>query len=220
LFDSSEIAGVAARIFDRSNSEMTLSTGVVYHSGGVARRLGFDRPASAATRKMPKYFGPDLLAGFYRKSTLDCLGGLSEAFRGQLAGVDLALSLRFAERRCVVEPNCIIKADRTDLPDGERLGGGCEAERLFWRWASHVGWFRAGAGHTAVVLGECLQSIYRPTTLMRLCGRAWETLRVPFCNRAVIESSFEDVPQEPLVVRPHYLRSLEPVAPMEISKAS
>jgi hypothetical protein len=220
LFDHSEIASVAARVFDRSNPEKTLSTGVGYQPGGVAWRMGYDCPSSATNEKLPKYFGPDLLAGFYRKSTLECLGGLCTAFRGQLAGVDLALSLRFAGRNCIVEPNCLIKADRTDLPDGERLGSGCEAERLFWRWAWHAGWFRAGAGHTALLFSECLQSIYRPATLMRLAGRAWETLRVPFRSRAIIEPAFEDIPQEPLVVRPHYLRSLEPAAPMEISKAS
>ena len=130
-------------------------TNALDRRGLSSRRSGMAIGLSSIARRfashLPAYFGPDLIAGFYRKSALEAVGGLCPEFPGHLAGVDLALALHFADQQCVIEPNCRIVADRPDLPEGERLGGGCQAERLFWRWARRMGWFRAGVGHAALI---------------------------------------------------------------------
>jgi hypothetical protein len=218
-FDRSDVSAVSPWIIDRSNIEQTLSTGVGYRPGGAAWRVGYQKSIEAPL-SLPKYFGPDLLAGFYRKSALEAVGGLCPQFPGHLAGVDLALALHFAEGQCVVESNCRILADKDDLLEGERLGGGYRAERLFWRWAGRMGWFRAGMGHTGLVLNECFESIVRPTNLLRLCGRAWGTFSVPFAGRDEPEQVRIENSQDSVIACPHFRQSNTPVRPREISKAS
>jgi hypothetical protein len=219
-FVRAEVAAVAPRVIDRGNQAQTLSTGVGYRPGGAAWRLGFRQSIDTALPHMPDYFGPDLLAGFYRKSAWEAVGGLCPEITGHLAGVDLALALHFADRQCIVEPNCRILADRCDMPEGERLGGGCNAERLFWRWARRMGWFRAGAGHAALLLNECLECVVRPATLLGLFGRAWESMLVPFRRRCAPEPASFDMPHDPVIARPHFGQPLDPKRPREISKAS
>lgn len=219
-FDRYEVVAVSPMVIDRANPEQTLSTGVGYCPGGAAWRLGYRQPLGDSLSKLPAYFGPDLLAGFYRKSALEAAGGLCPEFLGHLAGVDLALALHFTEQQSVVEPNCRIVADRTDLPEGERLGGGCKAERLFWRWARRMGWIRASVGHCGLVINECLESIIRPTTLLRLFGRVWETMLVPFRGRNEFEPAEIDNSEDAIIARPHFMPSLEQSRSLEISKAS
>jgi hypothetical protein len=219
-FECREIAAVTPMVIDRANPEQTLSTGVGYRPGGAAWRMGYRQSLAASLPKLPAYFGPDLMAGFYRKSAFEALGGLCPEFQNNLAGVDLALALHFANQQCLSEPNCRLVADRSDLHDGERLGGGCQAERLFWRWASQMGWFRALAGHTALITNECLESVVRPTTLMRLLGRAWQSVLVPFRGRRVREISAIDISPDPIIAHPHFLQKIEQNRPREISKAS
>ena len=218
-FERHDVAAVAPRVIDRANREQSLSIGVGYHPGGAARRSGYRRSLGSLLPRPPEYFGPDLIAGFYRKSALEAVGGLYPEFSGHLAGVDVALAMNFADQSCILEPNCRIFADRADLPEGERLGGGCEAERLFWRWARRMGWFRAGAGHAALIIEECLESIVRPTTLPRLFGRVWESMSVPFRGRREWAPAEIGIPQDAVIARPHFNQH-EQHRPMEISKAS
>lgn len=219
-FERHDVAAVAPRVIDRANPEQTLSTGVGYRPGGAAWRLGWRQSTESALPHLPEFFGPDLIAGFYRKSALEAVGGICPEFSGPLAGVDLALTLHFANQPCITEPNCRLVADRPDLPEGERLGGGCNAERLFWRWARRIGWFRTGAGHAALIINECLESIVRPTTLLRLFGRAWESMSLPFRGRRASKPAEIGIPQDAVIARPHFKQPLEQKHPMEISKAS
>ena len=119
------------------------------------------------------------MAAFYRRSAWDAVNGLNPAIEGHLSGVDLALALHFAGLRCASEPNCRMYAELDDAVGAGRLGGGRAAERLFWTWAFRVGWLRALSGHATLLIEECLESMVRPSTLINLCGRAWETLRFP-----------------------------------------
>ena len=131
-----------------------------------------------------QFFGADILAAFYRRSAWDAVNGLNSAIKGQLAGVDLALALHFADLRCTSEPDCRIYVELDDVVGAGRLGGGRAAERLFWTWASRMGWLRALSGHAVLLIKECLESVVRPSTLINLCGRAWEAFRFPMHKRA------------------------------------
>jgi hypothetical protein len=139
------------------------------------------------------FFGADILAAFFRRSAWDAVNGLNPAVEGHLAGVDLALALHFAGLCCTSEPNCRMYAELDDAMGAGRLGGGRAAERLFWTWAYRMGWLRALSGHAALLIEECLESVVRPSTLLRLSGRAWEALRFPMqkpTERTTISPSF------------------------------
>jgi hypothetical protein len=219
-FDRQEVAVVTPLVIDRTQSEQSLSAGVGYRPGGAAWRLGFRQPIQSALTSLPEFFGPDPVAGFYRKSALDSLGGFNAEFQNNLAGVDLALSLHFADQQCVFEPNCRVVADRSDLPEGERLGSGSQAERLFWRWASRMGWFRASAGHAGLLCNELFESVVRPTTLLRLLGRAVTSISIPFRGRNEPEPITIDIPRESVIAPPHYKQTLDQNRPMIVGKAS
>ena len=207
-------------VIDRADGAKTLSIGVGYRAGGAAWRLGYRRSIASSVPQLPDYFGPDLIAGFFRESAVEAVGGLDPAFSGHLAAVNLALSLGFADGRSAIEPRCRVLADRLDVSEGERLGSGRQAELLFWRWARRMGWRRACAGHAALVADECLQSIVRPTTLLRLFGRAWGSMTVPFRPRKGIESLRSGLPENAVIAGPHFMPSLSQKRPREVSKAS
>lgn len=182
-FADPAIAAVAPLVLQRRNRNKVISAGVGYRASGAARRLGFGKSPDKASLEKGQYFGADILAAFYRRSAWDAVNGLNPAVKGHLAGVDLALALHFAGFRCTCEPNCRMYAELDDAVGAGRLGGGQAAERLFWTWASRMGWLRALSGHAALLVEECLQSVVRPSTLLRLSGRAWEALRFPMHKR-------------------------------------
>ncbi len=219
-FARNEVAAVAPWLIDRSDRKQSLSTGVGYRPGGAAWRIGYRRSLDSSLPQLPDYFGPDLVAAFYRKSAWEAVGGLCLAFTGYVAGADMALALRLVDRQCVREPNCRILADRSDLPEGERLGDGCEAERLFWRWARRMGWFRAIAGHAVLIFNECMESVVHPTTLVRLFCRIRESIMIPFRSQCTSEPGASGIPQDSVIARPHFRQTLDQQRSMEISKAS
>ncbi len=181
-FKNSKVAAVAPLVLRRLDHNKVISAGLSYRAGGAARRLGFGMSPTQATSDQERYFGADILAAFYRRSAWETVCGLNPAVGGHLSGVDLALALHFAGFSCISEPNCRIYADLDEALGAGRLGGGRDAERLFWIWASRMGWMRALSGHAMLVMAEFLQSVVRPSVLINLCGRAWETLRFPKHN--------------------------------------
>jgi hypothetical protein len=197
-FERSEIASVTASVFDRANPERLLSRGVGYHPGGAAWRLGFRQAPMVSPSPLPAYFGPDPVAGFYRRCVLEAAGGFCPDLQNHLAGVELALVLQFAGHRCVEEPNCRIVADRT----------------------RRMGLFRACLGHAGLLTEECLESIVQPTTLGRLFGRMWETMRTPLRKRIASRPKEMRPAQDSVIACPHFLNSLDRNCPPKVSKAS
>jgi hypothetical protein len=182
-FSNPEVAAVAPLVLQRQDRNKTVSAGVGYRAGGTARRLGYGKSPAKASLDKEHIFGADILAAFYRRSAWDAVCGLNPAVDGHLSGVDLALALHFSGLRCISEPDCMMYVDLEDAVGAGRLGGGRVAERLFWTWADRMGWMRAISGHAALVVEECLESVVRPSTLLRLGGRAWEALWFPLRNR-------------------------------------
>jgi hypothetical protein len=178
-FKDPNVAAVAPLVLQRTDRNKVISSGVGYRAGGAARRLGFGKSPAQALLEKENYFGADILAAFYRRSAWEVIGGLNTVIGEHLSGVDLALALHFAAFNCISEPNSKIYAELDDAVGAGRLGGGRAAERLFWTWACRMGWPRALSGHAALLIEECLESIVRPTTLIKLSGRAWEALRFP-----------------------------------------
>ena len=92
-------------------------------------------------------------------------------------GIDTALALRQAGFRCVLEPACLARVDVAAVRERPALRRGSDAERLFWRWASAHGWVRSVAGHAALLAGECVIGLWRPSLFAQLAGRLWGAIQ-------------------------------------------
>jgi hypothetical protein len=121
--------------------------------------------------------GPDILAGFYRKSALESVGGFTSWKTHEFVGADLAMILHRAKFRCAVEPECLAHFDVAKAAQKPGFTRGCDAERFFWRWGSHHGWFGSLVGHIAMLTGECVMSPVRPRMVAQILGRTCGLMR-------------------------------------------
>lgn len=182
-FRDPDIGAVAPVTFDGDDRRKIVSQGLGYRPEGTVRHL---RPTSAAGQTLASQHdlcGPDARAAFYRKSALELVGGFSAQVGDGLAGIDLALALRQADFRCVLEPRCMVWAHAAARCGESAFRYGCNVERLFWRWASAHGWLTSLAGHVALLIGQCAIGPWRPSVLVELAGRAWGMLRALFGKR-------------------------------------
>jgi hypothetical protein len=171
-FRDPEIAAVTPLLLHRDNLETVVSAGLGYRAEGIAWRLGQGRTPEQVAEEPDDLCGPDALAAFYRRSAIDSVGGFASSSVGTLAAVDMALSLQRAGFRCVVEPKCLARVDAAAVRDKPGFRHGRDAERLFWQWASSHGRVRSVVAHGALVAGECVIGLWRPSMLTHLAGRA------------------------------------------------
>jgi len=203
-FADPQVAAVAPLVLQRRDRNKTVSAGVDYRAGGAAMRLAYGKSPAEALIEKEHIFGADILAAFYRLSAWEAVCGLNPAIGGHLSGVDLALALHFAGFRCISEPACKMYVDLEDVLGAGRLGGGRAAERLFWTWARRMGWPRALSGHAALLIKECLESVVRPSTIPRLCGRAWGALWFPLHGRLKRMPVIPSSPTTHPIAPPHF----------------
>ncbi len=179
-FGNPDIAAVGAVVLHRDDRRRTISAGLGYRAEGTAWRLEQFNESGDVTACPPEFCGPDTLAAFYRRSVVQSLGGLSSWAGDSLAGIDLALALRRAGFRCVLEPRCVTHVDAAATYVEPAFRRGRNIERLFWRWASSQGWLSSLAAHTALLAGQCVGGLWRPSTFVQLAGRAWGALQLIF----------------------------------------
>lgn len=191
-FGKQDVAATAAVVLDRYDQEKIVSAGWGYRPEGTAWRLGRDYEPSKILACRQDFCGPDMLAAFYRKSAVEAVGGFSTRLGDELAGIDVALLLRCAGFRCALEPQCVAYINAAVIRAESAFCCGLHAERLFWRWASSRGLLTALMGHAALLAGECVIGLWRPSRLFRLAGRAWGLLPAMFAHRPR-ESSREAV---------------------------
>jgi hypothetical protein len=171
-FDDPDVAAVSPVIVDATDDESIVAAGVRYTIGGRRIRHGAGRSLARSKRVFRrKIHGPTLLAAFYRKSTLELLGGLDELCGETWADVDLGLSLRALGFRSVLEPESMVttRPSREGGSRGYRDGRG--AERTFWRHIANNGWIPSLAFHPFVVLGALLGAWNRVAGYTALLGR-------------------------------------------------
>ena len=171
-FRNPEVAAVAPVLLHHDDHQTVVSAGLGYRAEGVVWRVGRGRTPEEVGEGDGELCGPDALAGFYRRSAIEAVGGFSSAPVDTLATIEVALSLREAGFRCVVEPDCQAKVNSTAARDKVGFRHGRHSERLFWRWASAHGGVRSVAAHAALLTGECVVGLWRPFMLLQLAGRA------------------------------------------------
>jgi hypothetical protein len=178
-FADPQVAAVTPLIRWSEEPGTIVSAGISHLASGRLCRL------AAGREELPSQLGkgpdgPDTWAGFYRRSALDSVGRLAEEFGDLASAADLALALRQAGFRCVLEPESQVRVSRAaeeTLPEPSFFAKGFDGERLFWRWASATGWLRSLTAHGLLVGGECLQSLVRPAMICQLAGRTAGAVR-------------------------------------------
>jgi O-antigen biosynthesis protein len=170
-FRDPEVASVAPLVLHRDDHRVVVSAGLGYRAEGIVCRLGHGRTPEAVIEDPEDISGPDALAAFYRRSALEAVGRFSSSAVNSVSAIDLALSLRRAGFRCIVEPKCLTQVDAAAVSHRAGFRHGRDAERLFWRWASAHGRVRSVAAHAALVAGECVIGLWRPALFMQLAGR-------------------------------------------------
>ncbi len=176
-FQDGHVASVAPLIADALDTGQTRAAGLTYScrrgrglGGDVRQTIG---PASDGHQVLPsEILGPLVQASFFRRAALEVIGGLPTVVGDALADVDLALALRFAGYRSVLEPRSIIlttETFRASPPPGFRYG--LAAERLFWRAAPIVGWSKSLIAHPWGILADFIRAFPRPTAFSMLLGR-------------------------------------------------
>jgi hypothetical protein len=174
-FQDPRVASVSPLIVDSLDQHDTLAAGLGY-SCWRGRVIVTCPPKAtirdSCTAPSTEILGPLVQAAFYRRSALEMAGGLPGEVGDVLADVDLALALRFAGYKAVIEPQSIVRAT-AELLATPRLGfrRGLAAERLFWRAAPMAGWWKSLAAHPLGMLIESLQAVPRPAALTALVGR-------------------------------------------------
>ncbi|MEA1951431.1 MAG: hypothetical protein U9N87_08605 [Planctomycetota bacterium] len=170
-FEDGRVAAVAPLILRSDDPHRVVSAGLEYRRGGASRRSSRGSQLAEIPHQARSTLGPDMLAGFYRKSAL----GLVDRFCGETgvaySAVDLALKLRHAGHECVFEPNCRVYAHES-LAAGEGVVlQTLQAERLFWRWAPSQGLWGSLPAHAFTVCWHTLAAFPRPAMLGRIVGR-------------------------------------------------
>jgi hypothetical protein len=203
-FRNPEVASVTPVVLHHNDRQTLISAGLGYRAEGIAWRLGQGRSVPQLDAEPDGLCGPDALAAFYRRSALESVGGFSSSAVGTLAAIDVALSLRHAGFRTVVEPKCQAKVDAAIVRDKPGFRHGRDAERLFWQWAGAHGRARSLAAHTALVAGECVIGLWHPPMLMHLTGRALGVICVALGKRLAKTSEAANVDNPSILTSPHF----------------
>ena len=124
-FRNPEVAAVAPVLLHHDDHQTVVSAGLGYRAEGVVWRVGRGRTPDEVGEDEDNVCGPDALAGFYRRSAVEAVGGFSPSPADTLATIEVALSLRQAGFRCVVEPDCQAKVNSAAVRDKVGFRHGC-----------------------------------------------------------------------------------------------
>ena len=203
-FGNPDIAAVGAVVLDRDDRRKIVSAGWAYRVEGTAYRLGRQDEPDDVTASQQDLCGPDTLAAFYRTSAIQSVGGFSAWAGATLAAIDLSLALRQAGFRCVLEPQCLAYAGAAAIGAEPAFRRGRHAERLFWRWASSRGWLPSLVGHVALLAGQCVIGLGRPSMLVQFAGRICGMFQAMFAQRRPRPAEPAPVEKPSVVAAPHF----------------
>ena len=196
-FRDPDVAAVAAVVL-AADQRTVFSAGLAYRSEGTPWQLARGRSTAEAAADQQHLCGPDLLAGFFRRSVLEVLGGFSVSAGDAVTAIEAALELRHAGFRCVLESECLARVGAVAACERSNFARGRDVERLFWRWAPFHGWTGSLIGHVALVAGQFAICMWRPSMIVQLAGRMSGALRA-LCGRS--ESNEPEVESiEPSVI--------------------
>jgi len=155
-FFDDRIAAVAPLVLERRDEAVVCAAGVDYSCGGKRWLAGHGDPADAYDEPID-VLGPTALAAFYQR---DALLKLPHAFAAAVTDrwfdVDLALQLKTAGYRAVVEPRSVVYREAAVVPQVSAFATGRGAERLFWRNAPTLGLVRSVLMHPFTIARDLI----------------------------------------------------------------
>jgi GT2 family glycosyltransferase len=167
-FEDSRVASVAPLVVDVLDRRKVHAAGLTYSC-----RRGRQLRVAANSNESPpgEILGPPIQAAFFRRSAIECAGGLPTAVGDALADADLALALRFAGFRSILEPRSIVMIAEAFEASPIGFRPSLMAERLFWRAAPIMGWGKSLLAHPWGILSDFLRAGPRFAALLMLLGR-------------------------------------------------
>lgn len=152
-FDEAEVGSVSPLIVDDWEQAMVISAGVGRRWSGRRVEMGTGLSIDAAHWSALKVVGPSSRAAFYRRESLQAVGGWPVCVGASWADLDVALSLREAGYQHVVEPSAQVALRQATTDRCGAFGEARGAARLFWRHGGGVaGWLV----HPAAAVVQCL----------------------------------------------------------------
>jgi hypothetical protein len=174
-FADPRVAVVAPLVCDAARRRRIISAGLDYRAGGrrIERLAG--RDVSRAAEAPIEVLGAPLTAAFFRRSSLEALGGSVETQVGdRLADIDLALQFHALGMKCILSPESIVLASSVRRRQHSFVTG-LHSERFFLRNVPAGGWGKSLALHPGTVALDLLGGLPSPGAFLSLLGRsaAW-----------------------------------------------
>lgn len=177
-FQDNRVAAVAPLVLRSRAEEVVWSCGLEYGAGGTRRRRCCGQSLDQL-RSGGDILGPSLYAAFYRTEVLRALPApFDDRVTAELLDVDVALQLRAAGYRSVVEPRSFTYREAAVLPTATPFAEARGAERLFWRNAPAVGWLRSVVSHPFVIAGEVVRRRSFGAVTLAMLGRLVACLEI------------------------------------------
>jgi hypothetical protein len=181
-FRNATVAAVIPLVVNAGAPQRIVAAGSLYQPWGRIRRLA----RHFSENKMPPedvLIDPVCPTAFYRKAPLAKLGWFSDRAGQWLAGVDMNLALRQAGLRCVLEPQCRLRAASAGCFTPDAYRSSWAAERLFWAWLPSNHRFGCLVLHGLLVALECGCRLPWPGSIAGLAGRMVGGLTVTLGGR-------------------------------------
>lgn len=181
-FADPAVAAVASVVLDAEDPQRVMHAGVDYRCGG--RRLDAHAGSSLAEvcQADPEVLGATCIAGFFRTSLWEDLGGLCPAVGEEFCDVDFALRLYQAGYRSEVACDSQV-LKRWSRPAKRGFRSGRTAERLFWRNVPVYGWSRSLTRHAFTLAHDAAAALLYPSVAAEMLGRMSLLLGVPWIAR-------------------------------------
>jgi hypothetical protein len=170
-FNDAQTAAVAPLVLDAACPTQVATAGSVWSPGGRRGCFASGLSADTVLTTGRHWFGPDIVGGFYRRTSVADVAALDATLPIDLALIDLGMRLVASGRRLVLEVGSRVAIDRGLLFSTPLLNHGWHSERLFWRYAAHGSWLQNVAAHLGCVSSELLRGVARPVRLARTVGR-------------------------------------------------
>ncbi|MBN2296768.1 MAG: hypothetical protein JXM70_30360 [Pirellulales bacterium] len=170
-FEDRRVSAVAPLILRRDDPHRVVSAGLEYCRGGSFRRTAQGSQLAGIPHQARSTLGPDMLAGFYRKSALDLVDRFCGETGAAYSAVDLAMKLQHAGSECVFEPDSRVYAHESITINEGVVLETLQAERLFWRWAPSQGLLGSLPIHAFAICWHVFRAFPRPSMTGRIVGR-------------------------------------------------
>lgn len=169
-FTESRVGSVAPLVVDVDDRSRSVTAGCLWSHSGEHLAYGSGKKADDIRTDDAQWVGPDPAAAFYRRTALGEVGLFDATMPPRLAAIDLALRLRRAGHRSVLEPVSRVSLATRLVLHGSPFTYAWHGERLFWRQPFEGGRLRTLAAHGSQIFKEVLRALPQWRAVAQLLG--------------------------------------------------